>query len=206
MQDAVIPQQERSKKTLERILVAAEEAAAQGSFDKLSIRAICHRAGVTTGAFYARFQKKDNLALELLEVLGEEFRALVEDHLAQRESSSLNAAIKTMLMDAFVLYRQRGGLLHALMAKASSSRELAAAMRALNDETFSRLVTPPLPPEVNHPRPELGMRLALLCVFSALKELVLDQRLFENAPTIPDALLVDELSKIFLSYVTRYEA
>ena len=43
---------EQARQTEQAILNAAAELSRESSFDKVSIRDICRRAGITTGAFY----------------------------------------------------------------------------------------------------------------------------------------------------------
>src|SRR3954463_16064866 len=64
-------QQARSTETSNRLLAAAEALFAEQSFDDTSVAEIAERAGVTTGAFYARFRDKE----ALLEVLEEQLYA-----------------------------------------------------------------------------------------------------------------------------------
>lgn len=201
MQRKPKPVQDRSRRTLEQILATAEESAVGGGFEELSIREICKRSGVTTGAFYAHFQKKDDLAVALFESIADEFRALVDDHIVRRQSHSLQASIRPFLTNIATLYRRHAGLLHALTTKAGSSRELATTMRRHNSECLAELVAAPYPEDVHHPEPSLALRLGFLSVFVALKEIVLDQRLFDDVPPIDDERLVDELTKIFCRYV-----
>jgi AcrR family transcriptional regulator len=53
------PQQERSRRTLERLVEAAQSLIAERELEDISVPAICARAGVSTGAFYGRFDSKD---------------------------------------------------------------------------------------------------------------------------------------------------
>ncbi len=50
---------EQGRRTEAAILAAAAELSQEGGFDKISIRDICARAGITTGAFYHHFPSKD---------------------------------------------------------------------------------------------------------------------------------------------------
>lgn len=52
---------EQSRHTEQAILHAALELSREKSFDKVSIRDICRRAGITTGAFYHHFTAKEDL-------------------------------------------------------------------------------------------------------------------------------------------------
>src|SRR5262245_60009024 len=61
-----LPRQARSTETYRRLLDAAEALLQRKSFDRVSVAEIAGRAGVTIGAFYARFPDKEAL-LEALE-------------------------------------------------------------------------------------------------------------------------------------------
>ena len=52
---------EQARRTEEAILQAAMELARADSFDRVSVRDICQRAGITTGAFYHHFRSKEDL-------------------------------------------------------------------------------------------------------------------------------------------------
>ncbi len=53
--------QEQGRRTEQAILQAALELAKEQSFDKVSVRDICQRSGITTGAFYHHFRSKEDL-------------------------------------------------------------------------------------------------------------------------------------------------
>lgn len=61
------PQQVRSQATLDRLLDATEVLLDEGTFDQLSVQAICKQANSSVGAFYTRFADK----VALLHVLHE---------------------------------------------------------------------------------------------------------------------------------------
>jgi len=61
------PVQERSQKTMERLLAAAEARIVEVGFDKATIADIAKRADSSVGAFYARFADKDALLRCLLD-------------------------------------------------------------------------------------------------------------------------------------------
>ncbi len=55
------PKQERSRETLERIVVAAEEVLDGRTFSDVSVEEILNRADVNKSSFYARFKTKEDL-------------------------------------------------------------------------------------------------------------------------------------------------
>ena len=52
---------EQAMRTEQSILSAAMELARETSYDKVTVREICQRAGITTGAFYHHFRSKEDL-------------------------------------------------------------------------------------------------------------------------------------------------
>ena len=54
---------EQAQQTEQAILQAAMELSRHKSFDKVSVRDICQKAGITTGAFYHHFKSKDEMLL-----------------------------------------------------------------------------------------------------------------------------------------------
>lgn len=52
---------EQAQQTEQAILQAALELSRAHSFDKVSVRDICQKAGITTGAFYHHFRSKEDL-------------------------------------------------------------------------------------------------------------------------------------------------
>ena len=52
---------EQARQTEQAILQAALALAREHSFDKVSVRDICQRSGITTGAFYHHFRSKEDL-------------------------------------------------------------------------------------------------------------------------------------------------
>lgn len=67
-----------------RILAVAKEEFLSKSYEQVSLRDVCNKAGVTTGAFYNRYQNKD----ELFEALVTPALSLMEEFSDQRESES----------------------------------------------------------------------------------------------------------------------
>jgi AcrR family transcriptional regulator len=69
-----------SKETRQRLLEAASAEFAAVGFQKASLRAICAKAGVTTGALYFFFKGKDDLFAKTVEDTGEKILAYVKEH------------------------------------------------------------------------------------------------------------------------------
>lgn len=69
-----------------RILKSAKEEFLQWGFDKASLKRICERAGVTTGALYNRFKGKEELFCSLVEPAVRDMRAVMEERKARSVS------------------------------------------------------------------------------------------------------------------------
>ena len=58
--------EQQAQKTYEHILQTAEQLLSTSSYEELSIREICERAGVSKGGFYHHFSSKDQLIAILI--------------------------------------------------------------------------------------------------------------------------------------------
>lgn len=73
------PNQDRSQRTMERVLAAAAELLEEVGFERLSTNMICKRAGLTPPALYRYFPNKYAVLKELGELLMEAQNALLDD-------------------------------------------------------------------------------------------------------------------------------
>ena len=81
--------QERSRRTLERILVAAEELLQERDFHELTMVDLAKRAGCGVGTLYARVPNKESLVACLYERQGELAREVTGGLLEQYRDSDL---------------------------------------------------------------------------------------------------------------------
>ncbi len=197
------PTQERSQRSLERLLDAAEELVEERGFEATSLRALCDRAGLTSGAFYARFVRKEDLILALVERLERRLLRPVLELERVAEDGRPVAAVRALLLAAADLYRGHPGLFRSLTSLARRDPEVATALRRLNDRTLERVqaAAGSIVARADHPRPELALRLGLVATTVTLRELVLERNLFDDAPALPDELLVDELVAMLFGYL-----
>jgi AcrR family transcriptional regulator len=199
--------QARSRRTLERLLDAAEGVLARDGLDGATVPAIAAHAGLSVGVVYRRFPDKDGL-----------LRAVYERFLAralERNREALTpepwegmglAAVVRVLVGAMVRgYRERRGLLRALTLYAQTHPDARFRKRAeqVNIETLRPLSALLLArrDEIDHPAPTTAIRFGLLVVAFALRELVLSP----TVPTYPLALSDDqlgvELTRLLLGYL-----
>ena len=197
------PLQERSEASLERILDAAERLVRRQGFQKTSLTQICREAGLTTGAFYARFARKEDLAFPLWQRFEPRSGEAVERFAEALAEAPLGEALRVLLQAVIDTYQRDGALLRELVLLAPKNPELAAAMRITNDRHLERLVAlvRGSGARITHPRPEVAVGLGLVSILNTLRELVLDQVLFEEYSPIPTETLADELARMLLAYL-----
>jgi AcrR family transcriptional regulator len=203
------PKQGRSRQTLRRLISATRELLEQNSFDDISIAAIAKRGDASVGAFYARFKDKDALLDHLAGLFADEMTA--EDELLRSDEVWREKPLKKIVGDTVArmvtAHRRHSGVLRALMlhsAGAGGSVEidraigLAGPLPVLAEEIKKRRG------EINHPDPEIAVRLGLGMVSSSVRERILFPELDpKTAGSVPitDAVLVEELARAVLGFL-----
>lgn len=131
-----LPRQDRSRRTLARILDAAEEAISERGAEATNIADITKRARCSTGLFYTRFRDKDELLRCLYERTIGEARATARAVLAPARWTGISPAdgIERLARAAVAIYGQRKGILFAFQLQARHDRYLARQIAAWFDE------------------------------------------------------------------------
>lgn len=84
----------RSDATRRAILDAAAKLIQEQEFDKMTVRDICARAGVTTGAFYHHFASKDELLSQGFATLDDYLEEAMADRMGLPPALRLEALLK----------------------------------------------------------------------------------------------------------------
>jgi len=210
MQTPVPPTQDRSRKTLARILAATERLLETRSFEQISIADIVRAARTSVGAFYTRFPTKDSLLPALYERYDERIHAGHSELTAPELWTGLDLAERVdklvRLLGAY--YLEHRGLmrtlgLHARLHPEALGADLIARRKTLHTKIASVLLE--CRDEIRHPAPELAVELGLFTVAATLR----DKLLFgaPHAQSIPDdtTLIERELSRTLLAYLTHEE-
>jgi len=199
------PLQDRSKRTLERLLDAAEEIIRARGVAALTIPAVAQAAQSSVGSFYARFPDKAALLRTLHERACEQSVATAEAALdpARWEGVPTEAVIRAFATFAVGLFAERRPMMLAFSAElggdagfaARRARTAAGIARALRGLLLGRRAS------IGHPAPELAVDMALRLVTG-----VLEQRNALEAGGVPeveiaDAVLIDELTRAVLGYL-----
>lgn len=111
---------EEEKKTRQHLIEAAtEEFLAQG-FEKASLRKICEKAGVTTGALYFFFKNKEDLFCQIVEPVLDQIERLGKELVdTERNDISLGPDMDKKLME--MLWRNRREV-QLLLEKSAGTR------------------------------------------------------------------------------------
>lgn len=136
------------EETIEKIKQAALEEFYTNGYAKASLRTICNRAGVTTGAMYFSFENKEALFQAILQPLVESYEKMLARCMQiELEDSSEGADVDVLLMQ-FILKHRKQAIV--IMEKAQGScyegfRDRIEQMMQQSFQTYyqSRLGAPP---------------------------------------------------------------
>ena len=136
------------EETIEKIKQAALEEFYTNGYAKASLRTICNRAGVTTGAMYFSFENKEALFQAILQPLVESYEKMLARCMQiELEDSSEGADVDVLLMQ-FILKHKKEAIV--IMEKAQGScyegfRDRIEQMMQQSFQTYyqSRLGAPP---------------------------------------------------------------
>ena len=107
------------EETIEKIKQAALEEFYTNGYAKASLRTICNRAGVTTGAMYFSFENKEALFQAILQPLVESYEKMLARCMQMElEDSSEGADVDVLLMQ-FILKHKKEAIV--IMEKAQGS-------------------------------------------------------------------------------------
>ncbi len=123
-----------------RLLDAAAEVFAERGYDKAGVAEIARRAGVTTGAIYARHRGKAELLVEAIDPhASDELELLFADHRFQGRMSDILLAAGASLIRRGESDPTESSLLLEAFVAARRHPEVAAVMRARIAERQRRL-------------------------------------------------------------------
>ncbi len=202
------PLQERSRRTLERLLAAAGELLEERTFHELTVQEVVRRAGSSVGSFYARFEDKEALLDYLDELYARQMIALVNELAEELEADppdSLRATARAVFARLVPFHRTRRGLIRALVLRARERREVHFddRTRRMNHE-LPRLLACLLRHrgEIAHPDPEQATGLGFALAFAGLRDRILFPESIRLPTETTDARLVEESAHLLTAYLT----
>lgn len=136
------PDQQRARRTMNRLLDGAAALLEDRSLDALSVGAVLRQTGVSNGAFYTRFRDREALITALFERFERERAAALEElEFENWKGRSPREPVAALVRIKLRWYRERGGLIRALREQARTRptfRATAAAMMSDTARVLSR--------------------------------------------------------------------
>ncbi|MDB4890410.1 MAG: TetR family transcriptional regulator [Gemmatimonadetes bacterium] len=202
------PLQDRSRRTLEKILRVTEDLLATRAFDDISVADIVRRARSSVGSFYARFQSKDDLLPYLYERYDADLKPRMQARIASLTLNGLTLRQMVWLTaDHTVdMYVERRHLLRAvaLLARMRPSA-IPPSMRAVRGSVTdmpARLLAR-FASEIAHDDAMDAARIGYFMLTAVAREKIL----FGEAPhasstSLDTERLKKELARMLLGYLT----
>jgi len=123
--------QKRSQKTYDALVATAFKLLERREFDEISIAELARNAGYSVGAFYARFDSKDELLDAMVVHHVEDRRAARADLFANEPDASL---IPTLIRQTVDYYWARRGFWRAALFRSIRDRDFWEPLRSLSYE------------------------------------------------------------------------
>jgi len=121
---------EQARCTERELLRAAAELSRERGFDRMSIRDVCRRAGVTTGAFYHHFASKEELLTRGFSSLD----AYMESYMAGHEGEAPVERMRTLLEGYAAFFEEMGP---ALVGRYYQQRLGSTSFSSLSPERYT---------------------------------------------------------------------
>jgi len=199
------PHQDRSRRTLERLLDSAEALLQERGFDNVSVAEIAQAAGSSVGAFYARFRDKNGLLHHLHERFCEEAMATADVVLQPGRWQGASAAEIVSALMSFMdgIYRARSGTFRAFLLVGHTDAEFQARDRRLGEHFLARLTALLLErqAEISHPRPAFAIAFGMELVLGVLRDRYVLGHERAGALSTSAAGFVPELIRAYCSYL-----
>ena len=200
------PRQDRSRRTLDRIVAAARRLLADQGIASVTVQSVVVNAGASVGSFYARFWGKEDLLHFVHQEVWEDVRAWWDQALDRGEWQSLT-------LDGSV-DRAVALLQESVDAFATERRALRGRPEGVSaEETFRRQIRHSLIERIllnygaiNHPEPGVAVDLGLRAVYGAILDLEADGEISTDELARRASQARQELTRLLLAYLSPPDA
>jgi AcrR family transcriptional regulator len=211
MPHAPLPaKQARSRKSLERLLDAAEEVLKKHGLEGATVPRIAAQAGLSPASVYRRFPDKDALmravALRYYARVHEKSRHNLRPELWK--GTSLRQKTYIVILNMIAAHQAQAALLRPLIRFCQQHPDFTFRRRTLQLEmsNFRQVIELFLEhrDDIRHPDPELAVTFGLLIVVFTMREIYLvvtGKRRWEDVFPAAVAQLDRELPRMFLRYL-----
>jgi AcrR family transcriptional regulator len=197
--------QDRSQRTIDALLDAAERLFAERGCDATSVTDIARDCGMSIGALYHHFKDKAALkqalavrGLKLLETAG-----MTATDPARWEGATIPDILRGLLEFALRTERKNPGFKMAVKEAVKADPALFKRLQSVETKVFGRMrdLLMMRRDEVGHPDPEMAIRF-VLDMQSGIIHMRIDKTVtFYHMAGVPDDRLVEEVMKAARAYL-----
>ena len=200
------PQQARSRRTLQRILDAFEQALQTQTFEEITVGALCKKARCSVGTFYGRVESKDVLLDHLRERMFEEARTTLAELFdpEQARSLGLSALIHGQMAALLDLHLARRGVLRAVIVQARRQTAFAGPTTQFNTAVLRLVAQSWLVHRhhIRHDDPVAAVEQAALMAAGYLRESVVFSELWPTLRDLDRDATLAHLHRMVVGYLT----
>lgn len=198
------PQQDRSRRTLERIEQAALELIEERGVEATTVQDIVRRARSSVGSFYARFPSKEDLLVHLESRVWARARDRFDEALEEWEVEDLSlTALVEPLVELVLRSVREDARRRRTLDLRNGTGDRGAGVRAFHAYILARLRPLLLAreSEILHPIPERAVDLGFAAVVGAIR--VLEEGTLEEGARagLSDESVIHEMARLYRSYL-----
>jgi AcrR family transcriptional regulator len=201
------PQQERSRRTVGRLLAATIWILDEVGLESATIPCIARKAEVSPATIYRRFTNKQALLrAAFLHMLKRSNQANREHASEKLGHGPLERAARALIDNFFAQFRQHYHLLRALALFMETDEDPAfvEAAQAIEKDNLNQIVQAMLAhrAEITHPDPELAFLVATLTAATTINTMAFKPRsLWHLVLEDANEALADELTRAYVAYL-----
>lgn len=203
--------QERSRKTLEKLLVAATEVLDEHGMEGATIPRIAERAGVSVGSVYRRFRDKDALlCAAMINVLERAVEQNRESLRPERFAGlKFEVVVRAIVHAILMQFRLRPGLMAAMdnFVEKHPNVEFRARALGLLAENYDRLSDVLLlyADEIKHEEKRRAVGFAILSAVTVLQVRTLqDDSVWKRVVPMEDKEIEKEMTEMMVKYLKTW--
>jgi AcrR family transcriptional regulator len=201
-----LPQQDRSRITVEAILEATAHILTEEGYHKANTNRIAERAGISIGSLYQYFPNKESLMAALMEQHSNEIAALVESKLQNLLDAPLETAVPELVKAVIAAHAINPCLHQVLNEEIPRSERLQQMQKA--DERITELLQAYLGRWSNSPQERLRQRVhpqnleMTVFILSRTVESLCHSAVIEHPSFVSNSQFEQEVSNLLLLYLT----
>jgi AcrR family transcriptional regulator len=194
-----VPQQDRSRVTVEAILEATAHILAEEGYDKASTNRIVERAGVSIGSLYQYFPNKESLMSALMEQHSNEIAELVESSLNHWSDAQPEIVI-VQLVKAVIAAHAINPRLHQVL-----NEEIPRSERSEQMQKTDKRIADLLRAYLERWRDRISPQHLEITVFilSRTVESLCHSAVIDHPNFVKDNQFEQEVSNLLLSYLVK---